>query len=275
MLRINKELKSFMGNMFTWSILGFMFMDFPTGLLFGSGAAIAGTAMYVGRYRDLLVRGLGFAIMSLAVFLFHTDSWLRLFAGSFLAWVTFIYLVAYVLQVRYKNDFLEKNFIGIAFVGAISSFISSYPSVSSALMGVFYLLTSLAVLYLVYLVSSYVSSKRGSAEGIAPLPLPSLEPKRDAYSRDLERAVKAFVEKGNSAPLLVFIIRNSPRRLYDPHLEEIIRPIANYREAPVSPLAPPWVVEKKALEEKRRRMLLVMELVRRFDAHGGIGKWRD
>jgi len=270
MFKISDELKSFAGNMFTWSILGIMFMDFPIGLLFGSGATVAGMAKYVERYRDLLVRGLGFAIMSLAVFLFHSDSWFRLFVGSFLAWVAFIYLVAYILQVRYKNDFLEKNFIGIAAVGALSAFILSYPSVRSSLMFVFYLLTSLAVLYLVYLVSSYVSSKRTDIGDMALLPLPDLEPRKDAYSRDLERAIRAFVERGDSAPLLVFIIRNSPRRLYDPHLEEIIRPIANYREAPVSPLAPPWVIEKKALEEKKRRVLLVEELVRRLNAHGGI-----
>lgn len=275
MPKISDEFRSFVGNMFTWSIWGIMFMNLPSGLLFGSGAAVAGTAKYVERYRDLLARGLGFAIMSLAVFLFHSDSWFRLFAGSFLAWVAFIYLVAYAFQVRYKNDFLEKNFLGIAAVGAVSSFIFSYPSVDSAIMFIFYLLTSLAVLYLVYLVSSYLSSKRVDLGEIAPLPLSNLEPRKDAYSRDLERVIRAFVEKGDSAPLLVFIIRNSPRRLYDPHLEEIIRPIANYREAPVSPLAPPWVIEKRALDEKKRRILLVRELVRRLDAHGGIGKWRD
>ncbi|NJE04487.1 hypothetical protein [Thermococcus sp. MV11] len=272
-LRISDELRSFASNMFTWSVLGFMSMDFHTGLLFGAGAAVAGTAKYVERYRDLLARSLGFAIMSLAIFLFRSDSWFRLFAVSFLAWVAIVYLIAYVLRVRYENDFLERNFLGVTAVGAISSFMLAYPSRGSSFVLVSYLFTSLAVLYLVYLVSSYVSSKRTGRREMGLLPLPDLEPRKDTYSRDLGRVVRAFVEKGDRAPLLVFIIRNSPKRLYDSHLEEIIRPVANYRESPVSPLAPPWLVEKKAEEEKERRALLVQELVKRLEAHGGIGKW--
>lgn len=269
MLKSGDALKDFVKNAVIWSLVALGFLGFYPGLLFGMGAAVAGVARHARRYGDLLVRGLGFLIMALAVFLLHTDLWLGTFAVSLLLWVALLYALAYVLRIRQNSDFLERNLLGMAAVGAISAFILAYPSTSSAVLLLFYLFASLAVFYLAYLVSSYLSSRWAGSEDLTPLPLPDLEPKRDAYSRDLERVVRAFVEKGDSAPLLVFVVRNASS-LYTPHLEEIIRPIANYREASAPSLTPPWVVEKMALEERRRRAVLVKELVRRLKAHGGI-----
>ncbi len=221
MLKSGDALKDFVKNAVIWSLVGLGgFLGFYPGLLFGGvGAAVAGgVARHARRYGDLLVRGgLGFLIMALAVFLLHTDLWLGTFAVSLLLWVALLYALAYVLRIRQNSDFLERNLLGMAAVGAISAFILAYPSTSSAVLLLFYLFASLAVFYLAYLVSSYLSSRWAGSEDLTPpLPLPDLEPKRDAYSRDLERVVRAFVEKGDSAPpLLVFVVRNASS-LYTP-----------------------------------------------------------
>ncbi|NJE77359.1 hypothetical protein [Thermococcus sp. ES12] len=272
---VNDELKSFASNFAVWSVLAFIFMELPLALLFGSGAAVASATRYVERRKDLLVRGLGFLIMSISVILLRSDSWWRVFISASLGWISMIYAAAYALWVIYGSDFLERNFLGVAIVGIISAFIFAYPSSTSAVRTLFYLLTVMSILYLTYLVSTYVSSLRRESADIEPLPLPELTPRGDAYSKDIERIVKAFVEKGDKVPLLVFLIRNSPRGLYDLHLEEIIRPLVDYSEVPVSPLAPPWLVEKKAEEEKIRRALLIRELTKRLSTHVGVRGWTD
>lgn len=263
-----KTLKSAVGTFATWTFLAMVFSDsFLGAVIFGLGGLLIWTATLAERWEDLLLRAGGFFVMALAVPLMGSG-WLARFLMLSLAGIGIAYVLAYLSFRLTGSDFLERYFLAFAGFVVISAFMITYPHPSRALLSLFYLLVAGSVVYLSYLAITYVSVRLKNAD-VDPLPPMEYLPKGDAYSKDLARVVRTFVEKGDKTPLLVFILRHSPRGILDVHLERAVKPIVEYR--PVThPLTPPWLMEKKNAEEVSRRRKLVEDLLKFIESAGGV-----
>ncbi|ASJ09700.1 hypothetical protein A3L11_10825 [Thermococcus siculi] len=265
-----KRLKPAVSTFFTWAVLALMFSsNFLVATIFGAGALIAWFAGSTERYKDLLVRAAGFFVMALAVFIAR-GGWVPEFLFLSLAGIGIGYLLAYAGIILWGSDFIERNFVAFVGIIAIAALLVAYPSPGRVLWAMFSLLVALALIYLAYLPVTYVSSRLGKRTPEELLPPAEPVPKNDPYSLELSRVVSAFVEKGEKAPLLVFLLRHSPGRALDVHIERAVKPIIDYRES-LSPLAPPWVIEKRREEEKLRRRNLVEEVIKTLESMGGLG----
>ena len=263
------KISSILSAAFTWTVLGLMFMKEPVpSLLLGIGAGVAMFARYARRYYDLLIRGVGFGVASLAFLLYTNAHWYEWFFVGITAWIAISYVLAYVLRLMFNNDFIERKFLAFLLVGAIFSFLLAYPNPRGALRFLLLLTMSVLILYLAYAVSTYISTHLGKKSRVEPLPLPSGSVREDYYSRELRRVVEAFVEKGDKVPLTVFLIRNAPEGLAEVQLREIVRPIVDYTPPSPSPLLPPWVVEKKLADEKLRRLEVLRDTLRKLGFSG-------
>ncbi|WP_297536343.1 hypothetical protein [Thermococcus sp.] len=254
----------------TWGLI-FLFLTrsiVPSAVM-GFGAGLLTLARSVERFRDLLVRGLGFALLGAGVLIFKTGAWYRSFIAVSLFWVGFLYALAYIGVRRYESDFVERNLLAFALMGFLFAFLLTYPDTARALSYVIYLLASGAIVYLTYLVSSYIGTRLGRDERIQPLPLPTLETRRDLYAHDIRRIYSSFVEKGEKAPLVVFLVRNAPDGIDDGQLARILRPIIEYSPPRFSPLTPQWVVEKKLNDERARRARILLRVLRSLGV--GVG----
>ena len=265
-----KRLKPAVSAFFTWGLLALMFSDsLLVAGIFGTGALIAWAAGSTKRYTDLLVRGAGFFVMALAVFIAH-GGWIREFLFLSLAGIGIGYLLAYAGTILWNSDFIERNFLAFVGIIAIAALLVAYPNPGRVLWAMFSLLVALSMIYLAYLPVTYVSSRLGKKTPEELLPPAEPVPRNDPYSLELSRVVSAFVERGEKAPLLVFLLRHSPRRALDVHIERAVKPIIEYRES-LPPLAPPLVIEKRREEEKLRRRKLVEKAIKTLESMGGLG----
>ncbi|NJE04984.1 hypothetical protein E3E36_02230 [Thermococcus sp. M36] len=265
-----KRLKSIVSTFFTWTMIAFIFSDNAlVAIIFGAGGLLLGAASSAERYTDLLVRGGGFFVMALSILL--TDGgWMKDFLFLSLAGIGFGYVLAYAAIKFTGSDFVERNFLVFSGMIVMAALLGSYPDPARGFLALFYILVAAAIVYLVYLVSTYVSVRLNVNAVQDLLPPPESQPKGDAYSRELSRVVRAFVERGDKGPLLVFVLRHSPRGVLDIHLERAVKPLVEYSESPSSPFAPPWVVEKMRNEEKFRRKKLVEKLIKTIESMGGF-----
>ena len=262
------KLKSAVGTFATWTLLAIMFSgSFLVAVIFGLGGLLLWAATVAEPREDLLIRAGGFFVMALSVLL-EGGSWLARFLMLSLAGIGLAYIVTYVTFRFTGSDFLERYFLVFVASVVMAAFMTTYPNKSQALLAVFYLLVAAAIVYLTYLPITYVSVRLKNSN-IDPLPPIELPIKEDIYSKDLWHAIRAFVEKGDKAPLLVFILRHSPRNVMDVHLERAIRPVVEYQPR-VSPLAPPWLEEKKNREEIFRREEIVRDLLKFIESAGGL-----
>jgi len=260
-----KKVNSAISTVFTWTVIGLMFMKDPIpSILLGIGAGVAVFARYAGRYRDLLIRGAGFGIGSIAFLLYPSSRWYRWFFVWITAWVAVSYILSYLLRAKFKSDFVERNFLAFLSVGAVFSFLLAYPDPRGALRLLILLTISALILYLTYAVSTYISSHFGRGSRIKPLPLHSLKVRDDHYSRELKKIISTFVENGDKVPLAVFLIRNAPEGLIEDQIREIVRPIVDYSPPHVSSLLPPWVAEKIMEEERARRAEVLRQTLRKL-----------
>ena len=263
-----RDLKSAASSFLMWTIMATMFTKgILVPIIFGIGGLILWASHRARRREDLLVRAAGFMVMALASLL-AGDGWLTRFLALSFGGVSIAYLMVYAFYRLTGSDFLERYFLVLAGSVVLSALLASYPHPGTVLFALFYLLVASAIVYLTYLTVTYVSARIGKVE-LDPLPPTSPNPKEDAYTLDLRRVVRAFVEKGDKTPLLVFILRHSPRGVLDVHLERAIRPLVEYRP-PTNPLAPPWLEEKRALEEVRRRKKLVEEILKSIESLEGL-----
>ncbi len=252
----------------TWALLALMFSDsYLAALIFGFGGLLLWASTHAERREDLLFRAGGFFVMALAVLLVG-GSWPARFLMLSLAGIGIAYVLAYLSFKLTGSDFLERYFLAFAGFVVFQALMITYPHPTRAVLALFYLLVAGSVVYLLYLAITYVSVRLKNAD-VDPLPPMEYLPKGDAYSKDLARVVRAFVEKGDKTPLLVFVLRHSPRGILDVHLERAVKPIVEYRPA-IPPLTPPWLMEKRMAEEASRRRKLVEDLLRFIESAGGV-----
>lgn len=263
------KVNSILSTAFTWAVIGLMFIKEPVpSILLGIGAGVAMFARYARRYHDLLIRGAGWGVASLAFLLYTGSHWYKWFFVGITAWVAVSYVLAYLLRVMFDNDFIERKFLAFLLVGAVFSFLLAYPTLRGALRFLILLTMSGLILYLTYAVSTYVSAHLSKKSRVEPLPLPSGGVREDYYSRELGRVIEAFVEKGDKVPLTVFLIRNAPEGLAEAQLREIVRPIVEYAPPRPSSLLPPWVVEKRLDDERLKRLEILRKTLRRLGFSG-------
>ena len=260
------EVKVLLNSTLSGGILALMFMkEVIPSIVFGIGVGIAALSMHVKRPQDLLMRAGGFFVMSVGIEIYHGSPWFKLFFVVFFTWIAATYVLAYLVRIKFTTDFVERYLIGFAILGSIPAFILAYPHPQSAVRYVLYILLSLAIIYLAYITSSYISNIVRKDDKIAPLPLPNIKPREDVYTRDLKRLIENFVKKGDKTPLVVFILRNLPKRIEDKDIMEAIRPLIEYKPRTSSPLTPPWIIEKRLKEEQARRAKILKEVLEKLN----------
>jgi len=260
------EAKVFLNSAFVGGILALMFMkEMIPSIVFGIGKGIATLSMYIKRPQDLLVRASGFLVMSTGIETYSGSPWFKLFFVVFFAWIAATYVLAYIVRVKFATDFVERYLIGFAIVGAIPAFILTYPHSQSAIRYILYLLLSLAILYLAYITSSYISSIVRKDDRITPLPMPNIKPQEDVYTKDLKRLIENFVKKGDKTPLVVFILRNLPPRIENKHIIEAMKPLVEYQPPTFSLLTPPWITEKRLRKEQARRAKILRDVLNKLN----------
>lgn len=254
---------------------GFHFQPGLATLIFGS--ALARAASETPRKFDLLVRGVGLFVVFFGLSGLLKDLGAPAWLSGIVFYLGFAPLIVYVMgfgEALAGGSYIEKRAKGLTLAFVLVALYVWGRDYLRVLIPQWAFLIDLALFLVVSVVVLLIVGRYFMSSDIEPFLLGEWEKHEaririaeDETLREARKLIEEFVVRKNKLPLLAYLAYYGSKVYGSPSsLEELLRPLVEYRDTPRSSLTPGWLVRKYEREDMERRIKIVEKIIGRLKA---------